>query len=145
MSGNADGQILKSGFVSIVGRPNSGKSTLLNQLVGNKVSIVTPKAQTTRNVVRGITSDERGQIVFLDTPGIHKPLYRMNERMMRMMLESLRHIDVVMLVVDVSIPGGRGAETVNVEFSGVLPRWPPPFQRQCVGEVHGVGGVHRPT
>ncbi len=110
MSGNADGQILKSGFVSIVGRPNSGKSTLLNQLVGNKVSIVTPRAQTTRNVVRGITSEERGQIVFLDTPGIHKPLYRMNERMMRMMLESLRHIDVVMLVVDVSIPGGRGAE-----------------------------------
>ena len=101
---------MKSGFVSIVGRPNSGKSTLLNQLVGNKVSIVTPSAQTTRNVVRGIASDERGQIIFLDTPGIHKPLYKMNERMMRLMLESLKHIDVVMLMVDVSTSDGRGEQ-----------------------------------
>ena len=101
---------LKSGFVSIVGRPNSGKSTLLNQLVGNKVSIVTPSAQTTRNVVRGIASDERGQIVFLDTPGIHKPLYKMNERMMRLMLDSLQHIDVVMLMVDTSTADGRGEQ-----------------------------------
>jgi GTP-binding protein Era len=100
----------KSGFVSIVGRPNSGKSTLLNQLVGNKVSIVTPSAQTTRNVVRGIASDSRGQIIFLDTPGIHKPLFKMNERMMRLMLESLKHIEVVMLMVDVTASDGRGEQ-----------------------------------
>jgi GTP-binding protein Era len=100
----------KSGFVSIVGRPNSGKSTLLNQLVGNKVSIVTPSAQTTRNVVRGIASDSRGQIIFLDTPGIHKPLFKMNERMMSLMLESLKHIEVVMLMVDVTASDGRGEQ-----------------------------------
>lgn len=105
-----DPQPLKSGFVAIVGRPNSGKSTLLNRLVGDKVSIVTPSAQTTRNVVRGIVSDARGQIVFLDTPGIHKPLHRMNERMMRAVLGSLEHIDVVMLMVDVSIAAGRGEQ-----------------------------------
>ena len=100
----------KSGFVSIVGRPNSGKSTLLNRLVGDKVSIVTPRPQTTRNVVRGILTDARGQVVFLDTPGIHKPGHRMNERMMRFMLESLEHIDLVLLMVDASVPYGRGDE-----------------------------------
>ena len=100
----------KSGFVAIVGRPNSGKSTLLNRLVGDKISIVTPRPQTTRNVVRGILSDARGQVVFLDTPGIHKPGHKMNERMMRFMLESLEHIDVVLLMVDASVPYGRGDE-----------------------------------
>ena len=74
---------MKSGFVSIIGRPNSGKSTLLNRLVGEKVSIVTDKPQTTRHVVRGIVTRPEGQIVFLDTPGIHKPIHRMNERMMK--------------------------------------------------------------
>ena len=101
---------LRSGFVSIVGRPNSGKSTLLNSLVGDKISIVTPRPQTTRNVVRGIVNDSRGQVIFLDTPGIHKPLHRMNERMMRFMLDSLEHIDIVMLMVDVSTSHGRGDE-----------------------------------
>ncbi len=101
---------LKSGFVSIVGRPNSGKSTLLNRLVGQKVSIVTPRPQTTRNVVRGIVTDPEGQIIFLDTPGIHKPLHRLNERMMRVMLDSLKHIDIVMLIVDASSAHGRGDE-----------------------------------
>ena len=99
---------LRSGFVSIVGRPNSGKSTLLNSLVGDKISIVTPRPQTTRNVVRGIVNDRRGQVIFLDTPGIHKPLHRMNERMMRFMLDSLKHVDIVMLMVDVATSHGRG-------------------------------------
>ena len=98
----------RSGFVSIVGRPNSGKSTLLNRLVGDKISIVTSRPQTTRHVVRGIVNDRRGQIVFLDTPGIHRPVYKMNQRMMRVMLGSLEEIDVVMLMVDASEPFGRG-------------------------------------
>ena len=98
----------RSGFVSIVGRPNSGKSTLLNRLVGDKISIVTSSPQTTRHVVRGIVNDRRGQIVFLDTPGIHRPVYKMNQRMMRVMLGSLEEIDVVMLMVDASEPFGRG-------------------------------------
>lgn len=100
----------KSGFVSIVGRPNAGKSTLLNRLVGDKVSIVTPSAQTTRNVVRGIRTEPRGQVVFLDTPGIHKPHYRMNERMMRLMIESLDDADIVVLIVDASEAFGKGDE-----------------------------------
>ena len=101
---------LKTGFVSIVGRPNSGKSTLLNRLVGQKISIVTHRPQTTRNIVRGIVTDSEGQIIFLDTPGIHKPLHRMNERMMRVMLDSLDDIDIVMLIVDASASHGRGDE-----------------------------------
>ena len=100
--------VFRSGFVSIVGRPNSGKSTLLNRLVGDKISIVTSRPQTTRNVVRGIVNEPRGQIVFLDTPGIHRPAHKMNERMMRVMLDSLEHIDIVMLMVDASEQFGRG-------------------------------------
>lgn len=98
----------KSGFVSLVGRPNSGKSTLLNRLVGTKVSIVTPSPQTTRNVVRGIAGDERGQVVFLDTPGIHKPLHRMNRRMMRQALGALDHVDLTLLIRDATSSGGQG-------------------------------------
>src|SRR5688572_33143598 len=88
----------RSGFVSIVGRPNSGKSTLLNRLVGEKISIVTDKPQTTRNVIRGILTRDEGQIVFLDTPGIHKPAHRMNERMMKFVRESMSEVDVILLV-----------------------------------------------
>jgi len=100
----------KSGFVSIVGRPNCGKSTLLNRLVGEKISIVTDKPQTTRNVIRGILTRDEGQIVFLDTPGIHKPAHRMNERMMKFVRESMSEVDVILLVVDSTEPFGRGDE-----------------------------------
>ena len=98
----------KSGFVSIVGRPNSGKSTLLNRLVGEKVSIVTDKPQTTRQVVRGIVTRPEGQITFLDTPGIHKPIHRMNERMMDSVREAMADVDLVLLIVDASAAFGRG-------------------------------------
>ena len=101
---------MKSGFVSIVGRPNSGKSTLLNHLVGEKVSIVTNKPQTTRRVVRGIVTRPEGQIVFLDTPGIHKPIHRMNERMMKAVREAMADIDLILLIVDASAEFGRGDE-----------------------------------
>ena len=84
---------MKSGFVSIIGRPNSGKSTLLNRLVGDKISIVTDKPQTTRNVIRGIVTHTDGQVVFLDTPGIHKPIHKMNERMMKFVRESMAEIE----------------------------------------------------
>ena len=102
----------KSGFVTLIGRPNSGKSTLLNQFVGTKVSIVTPSPQTTRNVVRGIATEARGQVVFLDTPGIHKPLHRMNQRMMRFSMAALEHVDLVLLLLDASAARGRGDEFV---------------------------------
>src|SRR5437762_10746353 len=100
----------KSGFVSIIGRPNSGKSTLLNRMVGEKVSIVTDKPQTTRHVVRGIVTKPEGQITFLDTPGIHKPVHRMNERMMKSVREAMADVDLILLMVDVSAAFGRGDE-----------------------------------
>ena len=101
---------MKSGFVSIIGRPNSGKSTLLNFLVGEKVSIVTDKPQTTRHVVRGIVTRPDGQIVFLDTPGIHKPIHRMNESMMKSVREAMADVDLILLMVDSSAAFGRGDE-----------------------------------
>jgi GTP-binding protein Era len=99
---------LKSGFVCIAGRPNSGKSTLLNRLVGEKISIVTDKPQTTRNVIRGIVTRNDGQIVFLDTPGIHKPIHKMNERMMKFVRDSMADVDLVLLLIDCTAPFGRG-------------------------------------
>jgi len=107
--------MIKSGFVSIVGRPNSGKSTLLNRLVGEKVSIVTEKPQTTRHVVRGIVTRSEGQITFLDTPGIHKPIHRMNERMMQSVRNAMSDVDLIVLMADASSVFGRGDEfTLNL-------------------------------
>jgi GTP-binding protein Era len=100
----------KSGFVSIIGRPNSGKSTFLNSVVGEKVSIVTDKPQTTRHVVRGIVTRPEGQIAFLDTPGIHKPIYRMNERMMKSVRNAMSDVDLILLIVDSAVDFGRGDE-----------------------------------
>src|SRR5262245_478995 len=100
----------KSGFVSILGRPNSGKSTLLNRLVGEKISIVTDKPQTTRRVVRGIVTRPEGQIIFLDTPGIHKPIHRMNERMMKSVRAAMADVDLMLLIVDCTAAFGRGDE-----------------------------------
>jgi GTP-binding protein Era len=99
---------MKSGIATIVGRPNSGKSTLLNAFVGQKISIVSDKPQTTRNRILGVLSDPRGQIVFADTPGIHKPGYRMNERMQSAVRNAMNGIELVLLVVDGSISFGAG-------------------------------------
>lgn len=90
----------RSGFVSIIGRPNAGKSTLLNSILGEKVSIVSPKPQTTRNVLRGIKNTEDCQIVFLDTPGIHKGRGLLNEFMVKEALQSLRDVDAVIYLVE---------------------------------------------
>ncbi len=90
----------RAGFVAVVGRTNVGKSTLVNGIVGEKVAIVTPKPQTTRNVLRGIFTEARGQIVFLDTPGLHKPRTRMNRTMVKAALESVEGVDAVLWVLD---------------------------------------------
>jgi GTP-binding protein Era len=103
---------MKSGTVVIIGRPNSGKSTLLNALVGQKISIVSAKPQTTRHRIIGITTEPRGQIVFMDTPGIHKPAYGMNRRMLHTVYDGLRNVDLVLLVVDSSISFGSGEHFV---------------------------------
>lgn len=100
--------VRRAGTVAVVGRPNAGKSTLLNALVGTKVAIVSDKPQTTRRRLLGIRTDAEGQIVFVDTPGLHKPLHRLNKVMMGEALEALREEDVRLLVVDVSVPSGGG-------------------------------------
>jgi GTP-binding protein Era len=99
---------MKAGFVSLVGRPNAGKSTLLNRLVGQKVAIVSDKPQTTRFRIVGVRNTPGGQMVFIDTPGIHKPMHRMNRRMVDTALETLREVDVVVLVVDATEKPGHG-------------------------------------
>src|SRR5712692_2253545 len=99
---------MKSGFVSLIGRPNAGKSTLLNRLVGTKLAIVSDKPQTTRTRILGVRNYPEAQVVFLDTPGIHRPLHRMNARMVDAAVDTMRDVDVLGLVVDASEPSGRG-------------------------------------
>ena len=100
------------GVVALVGRPNAGKSTLLNKVLGQKVSIVSSKPQTTRNRIVGILNEERGQLAFLDTPGIHRPLHKLNVRMMDHVRSSLSEADVVALLVDAAEPFGKGDQYV---------------------------------
>lgn len=98
----------RSGFVAIVGRPNVGKSTLLNALLGEKLSITSDKPQTTRNRIRGILSRPGAQIVFIDTPGIHKPLHKMNELMVNTALRTYGEVDIILLLVEATERPGAG-------------------------------------
>jgi GTP-binding protein Era len=103
----------RAGFASLIGRPNAGKSTLLNRMVGTKVAIVSDKPQTTRNRIVAVKNLPGGQIVFVDTPGIHRPLHRMNVRMVDAAVETLREVDVVALIFDASTRPGQGDEYVS--------------------------------
>ena len=94
----------RSGYVSLVGRPNFGKSTLLNTILGEKVAIVTPKPQTTRNRINGIKTLPHAQIIFIDTPGIHKPRQRLGEAMNRIAFEALEEVDIVLFMVEPEAP-----------------------------------------
>jgi GTP-binding protein Era len=98
----------KSGFVSFIGRPNAGKSTLLNRIVGSKLAIVSDKPQTTRTRILGVRNYPDGQVVFLDTPGIHRPLHRMNVRMVDAAVSTIGEVDVPVLIVDAAEPPGKG-------------------------------------
>jgi GTP-binding protein Era len=98
----------KTGVVTLAGRPNAGKSTLINSLVGEKIAIVSDKPQTTRTRITGILSRPEGQIAFVDTPGIHRPGYEMNRRMMAVTLDALSTVDLILLVLDVTEPSGAG-------------------------------------
>jgi len=100
------------GVVALLGRPNAGKSTLLNRILGQKVSIVSSKPQTTRNRIVGILNEKRGQIAFLDTPGIHRPLHKLNVRMMDHVRSTFGESDVIALIIDATEPFGRGDEFV---------------------------------
>ena len=108
MSEAEAGPVRRAGTVAVLGRPNAGKSTLVNALVGRKVAIVSDKPQTTRRRILGIRTSPEGQIVFVDTPGLHKPLHRLNRVMLEESLEAIREVDVRLLVVDVSVPSGAG-------------------------------------
>ncbi|MCM1009414.1 MAG: GTPase Era [Fusobacterium sp.] len=99
---------MKSGFVAIVGRPNVGKSTLLNQILGQKIVIATDKAQTTRKRIKGILTKPEGQIVFIDTPGIHKPLNKLGEFLMDEAKFAIPDADLIIFLVDGSEPAGKG-------------------------------------
>jgi len=110
---------VRAGYVSIIGRPNAGKSTLLNRIVGEKIAIVSDKPQTTRTRILGTKNYPGGQIAFVDTPGIHRPLHRMNVRMVDAAVESMHEVDAVMLVHDASSRAGHGDEYVSKLLKGV--------------------------
>ncbi len=103
---------MKVGYVSLVGRPNVGKSTLLNTILGQKVAIISDKPQTTRTSILGIKTTEKGQIIFVDNPGIHKPLHSLNRRMMNFVYSSLETADLVNLLIDATLKFGHGDEFV---------------------------------
>lgn len=109
---SADGPF-RTGFVSVVGRPNVGKSTLVNRLVGQKVAIVSDKPQTTRNRILAVANVPGGQIVLFDTPGLHKPRSRLNERMVEAAVRSLRQVDVVLWLVESTAEVGAGDQHVK--------------------------------
>jgi GTP-binding protein Era len=109
----------RAGYASLVGRPNAGKSTLLNRIIGEKIAIVSDKPQTTRTRIIGVKNYADGQIVFVDTPGIHRPLHRMNVRMVDAAVDTLREVDCVALIFDASTRPGRGDEYVSALFAGV--------------------------
>lgn len=102
----------KSGFVSIIGRPNVGKSTFMNRVIGHKIAIMSDKAQTTRNKIQGVMTRNDAQIIFLDTPGIHKPKHKLGDYMMRVAKNTLSEIDAIMFMVNVNEEIGRGDEYI---------------------------------
>ncbi len=112
----------RSGYVALVGRPNAGKSTLLNALIGDKIAIVSDKPQTTRNRIIGILTEARGQVVFFDLPGVHKPLHRMNTQMMREVRSAIEEVDLVLHLVDAAAPWGGGEEYLFELLEPVRPQ-----------------------
>jgi GTP-binding protein Era len=108
MADEPQGEGYRSGYVALIGRPNAGKSTLLNRLVGEKIAAVSNKPQTTRHRIQGIITRPEGQIVLVDTPGVHKPGYLLNRRMMAAVHDALAGVDLVCLIRDASVSTGNG-------------------------------------
>ena len=120
----------KSGFVTLLGRPNVGKSTLINKLIGKKITITSPVAQTTRNNLKGILTTKIGQIIFVDTPGVHKPHHLLGELLVKNAKSAINGVDIVALVLDSSVEPGRGDRYIRnflvaneTEFIVVLNKW----------------------
>lgn len=109
----------RSGFVAIVGRPNVGKSTFMNYVLGQKIAIMSDKAQTTRNKIQGVYTKEDAQIVFLDTPGIHKPKHELGEFMVKSAYSALKEVDAVLFMVNVSEKRGPGDDFIIEKLKGI--------------------------
>lgn len=109
----------KSGFVAIVGRPNVGKSTFMNYVLGQKIAIMSDKAQTTRNKIQGVYTKDNAQIVFLDTPGIHKPKHELGEFMVKSAYSALKEVDAVLFMVNVSEKRGPGDDFIIEKLKGI--------------------------
>lgn len=108
-----------SGFIAIVGRPNVGKSTFLNNVVGQKIAIMSDKAQTTRNKIQGVYTTDNAQIVFIDTPGIHKPHSRLGDFMVKSALSTLNEVDAVIFMVNAEQKRGRGDDFIIERLKNV--------------------------
>ncbi|MFW5649507.1 MAG: GTPase Era [Candidatus Alkaliphilus sp. MAG34] len=109
----------RSGFVTIIGRPNVGKSTLMNKIIGEKIAIISDKPQTTRNKIQGVYTQKNFQIIFLDTPGIHRPKHRLGQYMVRTAEETLRGVDVILFVVDEGISIGPDDKHIIEQLEGI--------------------------
>lgn len=112
-------EVYKSGFVSIIGRPNVGKSTFLNKVIGQKIAIMSDKPQTTRNKIQGVLTTEDSQIVFIDTPGIHKPKHKLGDFMMKVAQNTLKEVDLILFMVNAEEGYGRGEEFIIEKFQTV--------------------------
>jgi len=122
LDSEAESSNKKSGVVALIGRPNAGKSTLLNLVIGEKIAIVSDKPQTTRTRISGVLTRDAGQMVFLDTPGVHKPGYRLNRRMMAVVTDALSTVDLILLIVDSTASFGAGDRFVLDMMKRVAPR-----------------------
>ena len=110
---------MKSGFVGLIGRPNVGKSTLMNHIIGKKIAITSSKPQTTRNIIQGIYNDSDTQIVFVDTPGIHKPNHKLGNYLNKQAYYSIDDVDVILFLVDASSNLGTGDKYIIERFSEI--------------------------
>ncbi|PLT34665.1 GTPase Era [Bacillus sp. V5-8f] len=109
----------KSGFISIIGRPNVGKSTFLNRVIGQKIAIMSDKPQTTRNKVQGVLTQSDAQMIFIDTPGIHKPKHKLGDFMMKVATNTLKEVDLILFMINAEEGLGRGDEFIIEKLKGV--------------------------
>ena len=109
----------KSGFISIIGRPNVGKSTFLNRVIGQKIAIMSDKPQTTRNKVQGVLTLNDAQMIFIDTPGIHKPKHKLGDFMMKVATNTLKEVDLIFFMINATEGYGRGDEFIIEKLKNV--------------------------
>ncbi|WP_413491402.1 GTPase Era [Brochothrix thermosphacta] len=129
-------EVFKSGFVAIIGRPNVGKSTLMNHIVGQKIAIMSDKAQTTRNKIQGVYTTDTAQMVFIDTPGIHKPKHKLGDFMVKSALSTLREVEVIYFMVNAMQKLGPGDEFIIDKLQSVVGETPIYLVINKIDQVH---------